>query len=59
MALMGTRNEDPIVNHQLVEQDVKSLHGAGTGTFGTVSVFLRLFSTVSFHRGGGGKWSDY
>lgn len=37
MALAGTRDENPNVNHAAVHQDVQALHNAGTGRLGTVS----------------------
>jgi hypothetical protein len=37
MALAGTRDENPMVNQQLVTQDVEALYKAGAGQFGTVS----------------------
>lgn len=37
MALAGTRDENPNVNHAAVHQDVQALHNAGTGKLGTVS----------------------
>ena len=38
MALAGTRDENPVVNQQLVNQDVEALYKAGAGQFGTVSL---------------------
>ena len=37
MAMSGTRDESPYVNHQLVQQDVEALYRAGPGKIGTVS----------------------
>ena len=37
MAMSGTRDESPMVNHQLVQQDVEALYRAGAGKIGTVS----------------------
>ncbi|CAK9781497.1 Annexin [Cutaneotrichosporon oleaginosum] len=35
MALSGTRDENPIVNHQQVQQDIDTLYRAGPGKIGT------------------------
>ena len=37
MALSGSRDENPYVNQQLVQQDVEALYRAGPGKVGTVS----------------------
>jgi annexin A7/11 len=37
MALAGTRDENPYVNQQQVQQDVETLNRAGPGKIGTVS----------------------
>ena len=36
MALAGTRDENPMVNHQAVMQDIEALYRAGPGKIGTV-----------------------
>ena len=38
MALSGTRDENPYVNQQLVQQDVETLYRAGPQKIGTVSI---------------------
>lgn len=40
MALAGTRDESPQVNYQQVNNDVKSLHSAGTGRLGTDEITI-------------------
>lgn len=40
MALAGTRDENPMVNHQLVQQDVETLYRAGPGKIGTDEIAI-------------------
>jgi annexin A7/11 len=51
MALSGGRDESPVVNHQLVHQDVEALFRAGPGQIGTVCVLLVSLSlSLSYDR---------
>jgi hypothetical protein len=52
MALAGTRDENPMVNQQLVTQDVEALYKAGAGQFGTVSRRLPLGGQDRWRRAG-------
>lgn len=40
MALAGTRDENPFVNHAQVQSDVDALNRAGPGKIGTVSALV-------------------
>lgn len=40
MALSGTRDESPYVNHQAVQQDVETLYRAGPGKIGTDEIAI-------------------
>lgn len=40
MALSGARDENPQVNHQLVQTDIAALHKAGAGQMGTDEITI-------------------
>ncbi|BEI85239.1 hypothetical protein CcaverHIS002_0506400 [Cutaneotrichosporon cavernicola] len=40
MALSGTRDENPMVNHQQVQQDIETLYRAGPGKIGTDEISI-------------------
>ena len=53
MALAGTRDENPNVNHAAVQQDCQALHNAGSGRLGTVCCAQGNYMTttdVTIHR---------
>ena len=49
MALSGTRDENPYVDHQLVQNDVQALYRAGAGKIGTVSPPVSLTSYQAWY----------
>ena len=40
MAMAGNRDESPVVNQQLVQQDVETLYRAGPGKIGTDEIAI-------------------